>query len=167
MSLTLRQEVIQRDRRAISDIVGSTDFFNRDERAIAIELVDAYLEKGDQSGYRFVFAQLSARETRPVAFACYGFIAGTQASFDLYWIAVHNDYRGKGIGKTLLETVARAARAAGGVNLYAETSSRASYQSTRQFYLSNGFEQQASLAGFYAPGDDKLIYCLKLQSTIT
>ena len=46
----------------------------------------------------------------------------------------------------------------GGGRVYAETSGRPLYESTRAFYLRCGYRREAELADFYAPGDAKVIF---------
>jgi ribosomal protein S18 acetylase RimI-like enzyme len=83
-------------------------------------------------------------------------------SFDLYWIATHNDYRGKGIGRKLIEETSRVAKNMGCKILIAETSGLPHYEPTRAFYISNSFILEASLKDFYTDGDDKLFYTKRI-----
>ena len=39
-----------------------------------------------------------------------------------------------------------------------ETSSRAEYNPTRAFYEARGYHRTATIPGYYAPGDDLVIY---------
>ena len=126
---------------------------------IAVELVEERLEEGPQSGYHFVFAELDGRT---VGYTCYGPIALTAASFDLYWIAVDKSLHGRKIGQALLEKTEELVRQAGGRQLYIETSNRHQYAPTRGFYLRGGYHQEALLKDFYAPEDDKVIYVKSL-----
>lgn len=150
-----RYETTPADRRHVRDIVISAGFFSPAEVDVAVELVDERLAKGPAGGYHFVFAD---RTGQTCGYACYGPIAGTAASFDLYWIAVEASCRGGGLGKMLLAEAERLIRAAGGRRVYAETSNREQYTPTRAFYEHCGYRLEAILADFYAPGDDKAIY---------
>jgi GNAT superfamily N-acetyltransferase len=67
-------------------------------------------------------------------------------------------YRGQGIGKALLQRTETAITAQGGSRLYIETASRPQYESTRKFYLTCHYREEAILEDFYAPGDGKVIY---------
>ena len=153
--IILRSDVRADDARAVRDIVSSTGFFYEEEIAVAVELVDERLNKGEVSGYHFLFVESSGRT---VGYACFGPTPCTQASWDLYWIAVHPDFRGKGIGKTLLAASEETIRAAGGRRIYIETASRELYAPTRAFYLACGYVMEALLQDFYAPGDSKCIF---------
>lgn len=161
----IRSEVRPDDRKAVDAIVASTGYFNPAEQAVAEELVDEYLARGEASGYRFLFAEDPATDAAVLGYACYGPVAGTESSHDLYWIAVHERHRGKGIGRRLLDATLAAVRAEGGTRLYAETSSRELYRPTHEFYLKNGFRLEARLPDFYATGDDKLIFMRPVAGT--
>jgi GNAT superfamily N-acetyltransferase len=159
-SIVFRCDVGPDDREAVRRMVGSTGVFSLVEVDVAVELVDDRLECGEESDYHFVFAE---HEGRTVGYTCYGQIALTAASFDLYWIAVDKTFHGKKIGRALLEKTEELIRQAGGRQVYIETSNRHHYAPTRGFYLRCGYQQAALLADFYAPGDDKVIYAKALE----
>jgi ribosomal protein S18 acetylase RimI-like enzyme len=150
-----RRTVEPADSDRVREIVESSGFFNPEETEVAVELVAERLTKGDKSGYFFIFAEI---DCQAVGYSCFGPILGTECSFDLYWIAVHNDFRGKKIGKALLEKSEGAIRAMNGHRIYVETSSRDQYEPTRKFYIANAYQLEAKLKNFYAPGDSKNIY---------
>ncbi len=152
---SLRDVPCSSDVAAVREIVASTGFFHAAEIDVAVELVQESLDRGPASGYRFVFAESAGRV---VAYACYGPIACAVGSYDLYWIAVHQDERGRGLGRWLLAETERRIAGADGRGVYAETSGRAQYEPTRRFYEACGYRCEAALRDFYAPGDDKLIY---------
>jgi len=153
--VTLRTFVRDSDREEVRRVVASTGFFHDYEVAIAVELVEERLAKGPASGYHFFFAE---QDGRVVGYACYGPIACTLHSYDLFWIVVEQERRGQGIGRRLLAETEKAIAALGGRRIYAETSSRPLYAPTRAFYESSGFRAEAVLADFYAPGDDKVVF---------
>jgi GNAT superfamily N-acetyltransferase len=159
--IIFRLEVQIDDRDYVRAIVASTGVFSPVEIDVAVELVDERLAKGPSIGYHFIFAQ---RAGRALGYACYGPIALTAASFDLYWIAVDKTCQGQKIGQLLLAKSEELIRAAGGRQIYIETSNRAHYSPTREFYLRCGYHQEALLKDFYAPGDDKVIYVKKVVS---
>ncbi len=150
-----RTRVRPEDAGIVREIVTSSGFFSPAEVDVAVELVDEHLAKGEASGYLFLFAQ---EGDRTVGYACYGPIACTTASYDLYWIAVHADHRGRGLGQALSREVEQLVKARGGKRIYAETSSRAQYEPTRAFYERCGYSRDAEMRDFYAPGDGKVVY---------
>ena len=144
------------DPARIRELVEVTGFFYKAEIDVAEELVRERLSKGRESGYYFVLAE---DNERLAAYTCYGPIACTASSYDLYWIAVHPEFQGMGLGKRLLKVTERLIREAGGTRVYAETSQRPQYASTRSFYESRGYHQESLLSEFYGPGDGKITYC--------
>ncbi len=154
-TITLRQTVTPADRDHVRAIVESTGMFRPDEVDVAVELVDERLAKGEPSGYYFVFAELGGQV---VGYACYGPIACTVSSYDLFWIAVRQDLQGAGLGRKMIEQCERLIQAAGGNRIYIDTSGRAQYTPTRRFYERCGYTLEASLQDFYAPGDDRVIF---------
>jgi ribosomal protein S18 acetylase RimI-like enzyme len=153
--ITLRYDARRTDREAIRQIVHSTGFFRADELAVAVELLDECCTRGAAAGYHFVFAEC---DDRVAGYACYGPIACTTASYDLYWVAVEPRFQRRGIGRMLMAAVEQRVAAAGGQRIYVDTSGRVQYGPTRAFYQRNGFRHEARLQDFYAPGDDRVIY---------
>ena len=158
--IILRKEVSPDDPETITMIVTSTGFFREDEILVAAELAEERLERGAASGYEFLFAEI-AGET--VAYSCFGLIPCTIHSYDLYWIATHQDYMNRGIGKYLLQETEKAIFTLGGQGIYVETSSKDQYAPTRAFYENNQYLLKARFENFYAPADDKLVFVKTLQ----
>lgn len=153
--LVFRRDVSEEDSRLVRELCESTRFFHAYEVDVAVELVVERLSKGTASGYEFVFATLDG-ET--VGYACFGPIACTKSSYDLYWLVVGDRWRGRGYGRALLYESERLMRSLGATRLYAETSSREQYKPTRAFYERCGFRVDALLEDFYDAGDGKVIY---------
>lgn len=153
--LHYREAVRPDDRAAVRDIIAASGFFSREEVAVAVELVDARLDQGVQSGYAFIFAE---QDHEVLGYACFGPIPATTASYDLYWIAVRQPYRNLGLGGELLRLSEQRVVEQGGRRLYVETASRPLYAPTHAFYRRHGYRQEAVLKDYYAPGDGKVIY---------
>ncbi len=158
-SLTLRYEVQPEDRDVVRQLVASTGVFSSVEIDVAVELVDERLKRGDASEYFFVFAEENGRT---VGYTCYGPIALTAASYDLYWIAVDKTQQGRKFGRLLLDRTEELICERGGRQVYIETSNRGDYAPTRGFYLRCGYSQEALLKDFYAANDDKVIYSKRI-----
>jgi D-alanine-D-alanine ligase len=158
-SISLRTEVVPADEAQVREIVAATGLFRPNEVEVAAELVRERLDKGEASGYEFVFAE---QDGVVLGYACYGLNTVTLASYDLYWIAVRPNLQGKGIGRQLLSAVEEKIAAAGGKQIYIETSHRADYAPTRIFYERCGYALEAVLRDYYAPGDDRAIYVRRL-----
>ncbi len=154
-TITFREHVRLEDEQAVRRMAEATGFFRADEVEVAGELVRERLSKGAASGYEFVLGDAG---TDLIGYACFGEIACSVGSYDLYWIIVDPAHQGRGLGRQLVDRVEERVRALGGRNVYIETSSLAKYEPTRRFYDRCGYAIEAVLRGFYQPGDDKLIY---------
>ncbi len=156
-NLAWRRQVVAADGDRVRHILASSGFFHDHEIEVAVELVDEHLAKGETaSGYSFLFADSPTGET--LGFTCYGPIACTVGSFDLYWIAVDQACRGQGLGEGLLKQSERHIQAQGGRRIYIETSGRPLYAPTQKFYAKCGYRLEARLEDYYDVGDAKLIF---------
>lgn len=164
-SIKFRSQVITSDSEEVTRLVKATGVFSPAEVEVAVELVQEGRLKGETSGYRFLMAQHGQGGQAPLlGYCCFGPIPCTLSSFDLYWIAVHPDAQGQGLGKSLLAMCEQEIIKLAGTRVYAETSSQLRYHPTRCFYERCGYALEAALADFYAPGDHKLVYCKSLCS---
>lgn len=161
-TLSYRTEPTIEDAVAIERLVAATGFFTDEEVAIARELVDERLAKGPASGYEFILAE---RDGMLVGYSCYGHIAGTDHSYDLYWIAVAPDQQRGGIGRQLLAETEAVIGEQTKARIYIETSGKPQYQPTQTFYEKNGYVLEARLVNFYRDEDDKLIYVKAIKQS--
>ena len=158
--MEFRRTLKDSDLIAIREILNSSGFFYDFEVDVALELAVENLKFGeDKSGYIFLLVDI---DNKPVAYACYGKNPSTFDSFDLYWIAVHKDYNGKGIGKKMVAEIEKDVARLAGKRLWIETSSRALYEPTRQFYLHIGYQLIAELPDYYTENDSKCVYLKKI-----
>ena len=157
--LQFRDQPSGGDPGAVRDLTLSTGFFSEEEIAVAVELVEARLAQGPVSGYHFIFADRGAQLE---GYVCFGPIPLTQASFDLYWIAVRPSAQQAGLGRQLMDRAEASAQALGAGALYVETSSRSQYEPTRSFYRALGYRVAAELPEFYGPGDGQVIFAKRL-----
>ena len=143
--------------RAMSIAVG---VFSQEEVATVDELLDAYFTQGAEiSGYHFISA---LQNDTVVGFACYGPRAITTGTYDLYWIVTAPSAARQGVGGQLLATVEQIVQEQQGRLIIAETSGRADYISTRQFYVKYDYIAEAQIKDFYSPGDDLVIFVRRL-----
>lgn len=145
------------DCDAIENIVRATGNFNEAEVAIARELLDICIEKPEQSDY-YSFVALDDETGRIAGFLIVGPTPATSGTFDMYWIASHPDFYGRGVSQALDRKAAEFVREHGGYLLIAETSSQPSYERTRAFYEKQGYTTLARIADYYKPGDDLVVY---------
>jgi ribosomal protein S18 acetylase RimI-like enzyme len=157
--MQFRETVVESDPSAVRALVTATGMFRPNEIDVAEELVAERLARGEASGYYFILAE---EEHRVVGYVCYGPITVTLYSYDLYWIVVHPEHQGRGLGRRLLAEAERRITQQGGRQIYIETSGLPTYEPTRTFYDRCGYELEATIRDFYAPGDDKLVYVRRL-----
>ena len=144
------------DREPILRLLHDTGVFTDEEVAVALELLDIYLERTDQQDYDI---RTAVDERNNVAgYYCIGPAPMTTGTFDLYWIAVAPAQHQRGVGKQLLHHAEENARARGGRLLIAETSSKPSYTRTREFYIRNQYIEVARIKEYYRTDDDLVIY---------
>lgn len=153
--LNIRSELYPQDRTPIAELVEATGYFNAEELAIALELVDDRLTHAEKSHYRFQVAEFGG-ET--IGYACWGPIPGTEVSADLYWIAVHPTWQNRGVGKALLESTEAWMQREGRLRVYIETSTQPDYAPTCHFYRRCGYTLVAELPDYYASGNGKGIF---------
>lgn len=153
--LILRQAVSPADAEAVRALCRSTGNFSPAEVDVAVELVTERLAKGLASGYHFLFAEDDGAVR---GYACFGPIACTLHSWDLFWIVVHKALQGRGLGRRMLNEVERLVYMQGGTRLYIETSAKPQYGPTRAFYEKCDYTKEAELPDFYAAGDGKIIF---------
>ncbi|MBI3462665.1 MAG: GNAT family N-acetyltransferase, partial [Planctomycetes bacterium] len=145
------------DVPALTEILTACGVFRPDEVAVGREVLED-AARGDRD-YHVIVA---TDEDRPVGWSCHGLVPLTDATYDLYWIAVHPDFQSLGVGRKLVREIARQLAACSARWLLAETSGQASYEKTRQFYLRTGFELLSTIPDFYHAGDARLIYGLRI-----
>jgi GNAT superfamily N-acetyltransferase len=154
------RDLCRDDRGALEAIVAGTGMFTRDELGIALELIDAVLDKPGQRDY---VIRVAEEEGRVLGYYCIGPTPGTEGTFDLYWIVVEAGAQGKGTGRLLDDHAAALAKDMGGRLLVAETSSQQKYDGTRAFYVRRGYSEAARIRGYYRPGDDLVVYTKYLE----
>lgn len=158
----LRVAPLERGHRpALETLIRGTELFSPDEKEVALEVIDAYLDDPGKD-----YHALGAFTQRGVllGYACYGPTPCTTGTWDLYWIAVSGQARGRGIGTLLMEEVEGRLVAQHARLVLIETSSRADYTPTRAFYERRGYEVAARVPDFYAPGDDRVIFARHFHS---
>lgn len=158
-NLTYRQQIQPSHIDAIDRIIQSSGFFSPAEIDLALELAKEKLAD-DASSYQFLFGE---DKDLVWGYTCFGLIPATAGSYDLYWIAVDEHFRYRGLGRELMIKTEEIISALGGKHIYAETSSRNQYRPTQNFYERCGYFREAILKDFYATGDSKIIYSKEIK----
>jgi ribosomal protein S18 acetylase RimI-like enzyme len=97
-----------------------------------------------------------------LGFACFGTESLTHNTWDLYWVCVRPEARGKGVARALMQEVIAQAKAQAARLMVIYTSSTAPYAPARALYESQGFVRTAVVPEYYNVGDDLYIYSRKL-----
>jgi GNAT superfamily N-acetyltransferase len=153
-------------RPRLAELLAATGAFHAEEVEVALSLLDIAGEARGAAGdapldYEFLGAFDGGRL---VGYACFGPTPATDGTFDLYWLAVDPAAQGRGIGRALVAHVRRLLLDRGARLLVVETSSRADYAHTRQFYAHGGFVEAARVRDFYAPADDRIMLTTRLTA---
>jgi ribosomal protein S18 acetylase RimI-like enzyme len=151
--ITLAQEA---DGPQILAITAEAGVFNSEEVATVEKLWAEYLQCGEgPSGYAF---RVYREGETVLGYTCHGPHDLTQGAFDLFWIATAQAARRKGVGRALMANVEKEVRQSGGRLIVVETSGTPAYKPTRDFYLSCGYEWEATIHDFYDAGDDLVFF---------
>ena len=158
------------DRDSVSGLLVATAAFSADEVGVALELFDEGCrpEPGDGparvvADYEFVGAYDDDAGDL-LGYACFGPTPAAEGTYDLYWLAVHPAAQGRGAGRALVRRVEQELGLRGARLLVVETSSRADYAHTREFYVRGGYIEAARVRDFYAPADDRIIFTTRLEA---
>ena len=151
---------IKSDGPQILDITARIDIFTQQEFDSVEEVWSEYLANGSPpDGYHILVYR---EDDKVLGFTIYGIRFLAEGVYDLLWIAVDPDARRKRVGRDLITASEEAVREMGGRILIAETSGTAEYAPTREFYVSVGYENEATIKDFYKLGDDLKIYTKRL-----
>jgi GNAT superfamily N-acetyltransferase len=145
------------DRGRIEEITRAAGLFREEEIPVALEVFD-----GAAAGSPDYIALGAEHDGRLAGWICWGPTPCTLGTYDLYWMAVDPALQRTGIGTALVAAMER--RLAGVARLIVvETAGRPDYRDTRAFYQARGYSVAATIADFYAPGDDQVVYVKSLS----
>ncbi len=149
------------DKAAILDIAVDSGLFPAEHVGELSEMMDAQLGATSEGHHWIV--QESERGTLQGA-AYYAPEALTDGTFNLYFIAVREILKGKGVGSALLHYVEHQLKQEQGRVLIIETSSLDNYNLTRRFYLKHEYTEVARIPEFFSAGEDKVVFWRKLKA---
>jgi GNAT superfamily N-acetyltransferase len=159
VSSSLRQ-LNSNDRGRVEEITRAVGLFREDEIPVALEVFDDAVRFPAGSSYTALGADL---EGRLVGWICWGPTPCTLGTYDLYWMAVDPALQGAGIGSALLREMERQLDGVARL-IVIETAGRQDYAPTRGFYEARGYRAAATIAEFYGPGDDQVVFVKDVRS---
>ena len=143
------------DRAGMMDVAASVGLFGPDELADVERMLAAYLDGTAETDHHWLVGDLDGAA---VALAYYAPERMTSGTWNLYLIAIHPDHQRYGHGAAILDHVERGLKARGERILLIETAGIESFEPQRAFYRSRGYEEEACIREFYAPGTDKIVF---------
>lgn len=161
MDLMEIRRLAEKERVGLLSMLIKTRAFTSEEIDVAMELIGMVLKDPIQKDYH-IHCMVNNQD-QAIGYICYGPAPMTQGTFDLYWIAVDPDFQREGVGSGLLNFLEEVVKARGGRMILADTSTLPDFVKTQNFYLKNGFREEARIPDYYYPGNDRITFCKKLQ----
>ena len=148
------------DLPKLVEILRACAVFRPEEVSVGEEVLRESLSKPSADDYQVFVAEL---EGQIAGWSCHGRVPMTDATYDLYWIAVDPARQSAGVGRQLVERVIDSLRPVGARWLLAETSASSGYTGTRRFYERVGFELLSEIPDFYRQQDGRVIFGKRLN----
>ncbi len=148
MTISIRRAG-KRDVAAIGRLAEATDLFPSE---MLDDMIAGYLD-GSKPDFWFVAEQgdlLGFGFCEPERMA--------DGAWNLLAIGVAPDRQGQGVGAAMLGHLAAELANAEARILIVETLGTDEFQPTRDFYMKNGFDEEARIRDFYEDGGDKVIF---------
>ncbi len=147
------------DTQSLVALAASTAVFKPLELVALEEVLCDYFATNKALGHR----ALTAVDGTIQGFAYFAPAAMTDRTWYLWWIAVTPGTQSRGIGSELLRLAEEEVHQQRGRILLVETSSLPHYEPARKFYAKHGYSQAATLAGYYAAGDDMVVFSKSME----
>ena len=147
------------DDDAIVRLSCSSGLFTPEEADGIRGMLDEYHSMDAESGHRMLVWEEEGGLIGIVYFTPKPF---TDRVWELLMIAVDESRHRQGIGSEMLVAVEDELRAGKGRMLLIETSDKATFERTRQFYQKHGYTQAALIPDYFADGDGKVSFVKRL-----
>jgi ribosomal protein S18 acetylase RimI-like enzyme len=151
---------IPADTPMLVQLTAATGVFKHHEVDVLREILEDF-HAGDMGEHHI--AIVCEHEGQAVGYAYYAPDVMTDGAWYIYWIAVSPTLHGKGVGREILLYAEDDIRRRNGRVLFIETSSQPSYETTRRFYLRQGYAVTGVLRDFYTDGDDMVIFRKRMR----
>ncbi|MEA5533828.1 GNAT family N-acetyltransferase [Crocosphaera sp. XPORK-15E] len=143
------------DKKALMAIAEAVGLFSPQEFEELDSMLTAYFEDHLNSDQCWLTYDDGAG---PVGVAYYAPEPFTYGTWNLYFIAVHPNRQGEGLGAKLLRDVEQRLAERGERVLLVETSGLPNFEGIRAFYRKHEYEEEARIREFYKAGEDKIIF---------
>ena len=137
------------------DVVNTSGLFAGD---MLPGMIEGYLKEGSSQEH-----WLTYETDKPIALAYFAPEPMTLGTWNLYLIAVHEDFQGEGIGTQLMSYVEQLLTSKGERILIVETSDLEAFSLTREFYLGLNYVKEAHIREFYDEGEGKIVFWKRLS----
>ena len=141
------------DAPALNSLAVDSGLFSQEELPDFAAMVDSFFEAPAPTQHWHV-----AFQERLAGAAFYSAEPFQEDVWSLWFIATLSPQRSKGIGRALVQNAETTARAAGARLLLIETASTTQFERTRNFYVREGYEREATLRDYYAQDVDKVVF---------
>ncbi|WP_320172133.1 N-acetyltransferase [Maridesulfovibrio sp.] len=160
LSLGLKPE----DADEILELATNCQCLTQDKMSMLEQSVWEEAYNDDEPYSVFIKARAVNGDEEPLAgFACYGGIPGEEGCFELYLLAVDEEFREIGIGSAVIDEVSRQVAAAGGDTIFCEVSENRNHDAARNFFESLGYVRQTRHYRFFIPEKGNAVYARKIS----
>ena len=144
------------DLPALKAVIDSSELFPSD---LLEQMTESYFSETNSNDLWITVE----KNNTPIAVAYCAPEKMTDGTYNLYLIAVHKSYQGRGIGAQIMSYFETLLTEKGIRILIVETSGLPSFELTRKFYDKLGYTREAVIREFYERGDDKVVFLKKLN----
>lgn len=145
----------QQDSSAVAELSIDSGLFPLEARSFLDEMMVNYFKDNQSNGHVCV---VDEENDTLLGVAYYEPALATDRTWYLTMIAVRRTLQGQGRGAALMRHVEESLKAAGQRILLVETSGTSDFAQTRNFYAKLGYEAEARVRDYYAPGDDMVLF---------
>ncbi|WP_319776868.1 GNAT family N-acetyltransferase [Maridesulfovibrio sp.] len=111
----------------------------------------------------FIRAHVVNGDEQPLCgFAYFGTIADMEDCYELYLVAVDEEFRNIGIGAALVDEIERQISAADGSTIFCEVPDSRAHENSENFLQATGFSRQNRHYRFFIPEKGNAVYAKKL-----
>ena len=151
------RKVIPRDINALKQVLDSSELFPSD---LLDEMIHDFFNNESSTDIWLT----TVKNDVPISIAYCAPERLTEGTYNLYAIAIHKDYQGKGIGSKMMRFMEEMLQQNGNRILIVETSGLPAYAQTRKFYHQCNYQKEAVIRDFYQEGEDKVVFWKKLNT---